>query len=59
MNVTSNCDVTNSAHQIHMAHHMPLNVTPHENFLRTPLAKRTLALTQSANPSVDSAVLTS
>jgi len=31
MTVTSNYDVTNSTHQ------MPLNESPHENFLRTSL----------------------
>jgi len=36
MNMTSNCDVTKSAHQIQMTT-MCLNETPHENFLRTPL----------------------
>jgi len=35
--MTSNCDVTNSAHQIQMTTQMPLNETPNENFLRTPL----------------------
>jgi len=38
MTMTSNCDATNSVHQIQMAtDHMPLNENPHENFLRTPL----------------------
>jgi len=36
--MTSNCDLTKSAHQIENDHHLPLNdETPHEYFLRTPL----------------------
>ena len=39
MDMTSNCDVTKSAHQIQMTTIWPLTQTPHENFLRTPLAE--------------------
>jgi len=35
--MTSNCDVTNSAHQIEMAIYDPEPKPHHENFLRTPL----------------------
>jgi len=37
MNMTSNCDVTKSAHQIQMTTICHWMKTPHENFLRTPL----------------------
>jgi len=37
MYMTSNCDVTNSAHQIKMTTIWPWTKNPHENFLRTPL----------------------
>ena len=40
MEVTSNCDVTNSAHQMQMTTIWPWTKTPHENFLRTPLNTR-------------------
>jgi len=37
-NMTSNCDITNSAHQIQITTIWPWTKTsPHENFLRTPL----------------------
>jgi len=36
MNMTSNCDVTNNAHQMQMTPYA-LNEALHENFLRTPL----------------------
>jgi len=39
MEMTSNCDVTNSAHQIQMTTLWPWTKTPHENFLRTPLMR--------------------
>ena len=38
MEMTSNCDVTNSEHQIHMTTIWAWSKHPHENFLRTPLA---------------------
>ena len=37
MNMTSNCDITNSAHQIQMTTICHWMQPPHENFLRTPL----------------------
>jgi len=38
MKMTSNCDFTNSAHQIQMTTIWPWRKSPtHENFLRTPL----------------------
>ena len=37
MDMSSNCDVTNSAHQIQMTTIWPWTKNPHENFLRTPL----------------------
>jgi len=32
MNMTSNCDVTNSAHQMQIYHHLPLNEPPMKIF---------------------------
>jgi len=40
MDMTSNCDVTKTVHHKTNDHHMPLNETSHENFLRTPLNMR-------------------
>jgi len=40
MEITSICDVTNSAHQIQMTTVWPWTKPPHENFLRTPLRTR-------------------
>ena len=37
MYMTSNCDVTNSAHQVQMTTICHWMKPPHENFLRTPL----------------------
>jgi len=37
MNMTSNCDVTNSAHQTQITTIRHWTKPPHENFLRTPL----------------------
>jgi len=39
MEMTSNCDVTDSAHQIQMTTIWPWTKRPHENFLRTTLPK--------------------
>jgi len=46
MNMTANCYVTNSAHQIQMN-------TPHENFLRTPLEDAGVEPTLISNAAVD------
>jgi len=37
MTITSNCDVTNSAHQVQMTTICHWMKPPHENFLRMPL----------------------
>jgi len=43
MDMTSNCDVTNSAHQIQTTTIWPwTKPTPHENFLRTPLVRKVI-----------------
>jgi len=39
MTMTSNCDVTNSTHQIQMTTYA-VNETSHENFLHMPLIPR-------------------
>jgi len=39
MEMTSNCDVTNSTHQIQMTTIWPWTKPPHGNFLRTPLVE--------------------
>ena len=47
MEMTSNCDVTNSAHQKQITTIWPWTKSPHENFLRTPLLAVVLKLVKT------------
>jgi len=51
MNITTYCDVTNSPYQIQITTICHWMNPPHENFLRTPLGRRTIVVNPSKSHS--------